>query len=144
MNGKLKYLNLLVLLTFLVGQVQYAYASYFCTMKNAPVSSSSMLMSMDDCNDMACNGSGTFAQPEQVGQTVHGDCMQMRLSEKSTVDNFTSADKSISHFIGIVAFLSVHNGAGNDTQTLAISHQLFNQTNSPPLDLPTLNSNLRI
>lgn len=131
MTERIKYLSFLVLLTFLVGQVQYAYASYFCTMMDAPVSSPTMTMSMDD----------QFAQRESGRQTVQASCMQMQLTEKKVVDNFTNTDKSISHFVGVVAVLHSQNEIG---QLSNYNFVQFSRTDSPPLDIPTFNSNLRI
>ena len=141
MNERTKYLSFLVLLTFLIGQVQYAYASYFCTMKNAPVSSPAMTMSMDDQSPTHCTECDAFEQPVSGQQILQMNCIQTQLTQKKVVDNFTNTDKSISHFVGIVAVLQSQdeiNQLSND------NFVRFSRTDSPPLDIPTFNSNLRI
>ena len=140
MNDKVKYLNLIVLLTFLVGQVQFAYASYFCTMKQAAVKSPVMAMTSpgNETEDVCAQCSGVI--PPQNGlQLVEGNCVKVVTAEKSVVSSFTDSAKLISHFV--VAFNFV---PPSSYQLSAISHQLLSQSDSPPLDLPTLNSNLRI
>ncbi len=141
-NEKVKYLNLLVLLTFLVGQVQFAYASYFCTMKQAPVKSPVMAMasSSNETDDVCTQCSGVIP-PQNRLQLVEGNCIKVVTAEKSVVSSFTDSVKMLSHFVIVFGFIPAMNG-----QHLAISNQLsaINNADPPPLDLPTLNSNLRI
>ncbi len=141
-NEKVKYLNLLVLLTFLVGQVQFAYASYFCTMKQAPVKSPVMAMasSSNETDDVCTQWSGVIP-PQNRLQLVEGNCIKVVTAEKSVVSSFTDSVKMLSHFVIVFGFIPAMNG-----QHLAISNQLsaINNADPPPLDLPTLNSNLRI
>ena len=128
------------MLTFLVGQVQFAYASYFCTMKQAPVESPVMVMASptDETEDVCTQCSGVIP-PQNGPQLVGGNCIKVVTAEKGVVSSFTDSAKLISHFViafGFVPTSSYH--------LSAISYHLFGQSNSPPLDLPTFNSNLRI
>ncbi len=141
MNERIKYLNILVLLIFLVGQVQYAYASYFCTMKNAETSSPTMTMSTDDESTVQFTERNGFAQPVSSQQIVQASCMQVQLTEKKVVDNFTNTDKSFSHFVGIVAVLQSQDEISQLSNNNFVQ---FSRTDSPPLDITTFNSNLRI
>ncbi len=141
MIERIKYLNILVLLTFLVGQVQYAYASYLCTMKNAPVRSSSMPMAMDEANSQACDECSTFIQPESGQQIVQSNCVLVHLTDKSTLDNFTSLNKAIPHVVGIIAIV---NQQSITNHQLSARPSIMRMGDSPPLDLPTFNSSLRI
>jgi hypothetical protein len=139
-NDKIKYLNLFVLLTFLVGQVQYAYASYFCTMKQSPVESPVMMMAStsNQTADVCTQCSGVIP-PQNGPQLIGGNCIKIVTSEKSVVSSFTDSVKLLSHFVTAFSFVPV-----SSYQPSAVSYQLFRHSDSPPLDLPTLNSNLRI
>ncbi len=140
MSNKVKYLNLFVLLTFLVGQVQFAYASYFCTMKQAAVKSPVMEMasSANDQGDACAQCSGVI--PPQNGlQLVEGNCIKVVTAEKSVVSSFTDSVKLLSHFVIAFSFVPP-----SSYQPPAVHYQLFSRNSSPPLDLPILNSNLRI
>ena len=141
-NDKVKYLNLFVLLTFLVGQVQFAYASYFCTMKQAPVKSPVMAMISpgNETEDVCAQCSGVIL-PQHGPQLVEGNCIKVVTAEKSVVSSFTDSVKLLSHIVIVFGSIAAISG-----QHLAISNRLsaINNADSPPLDLPTLNSNLRI
>jgi hypothetical protein len=143
MIGKLKYLNLLVLLTFLVGQVQYVYGFYFCTMDKATVSASNAEMKTDNCTEDACGECSAKVQSvSSASQELKSDCMQLHVEKKSVVDNFTSSQKLSPHFI---QFTLIGNQAESvSNQLFTLHHSLFTSTDPPPLDLPTVNSNLRI
>ena len=139
-NDKAKYLNLLVLLTFLVGHVQYAYASYFCTMKQAPVQSPAMTMTPpSNQTEDACTQCSDVIPPREGPQFVEGNCIKIVTAEKSVVSSFTDSVKLLNHFVTAYSFVPVLN-----YQPSAINYQLFTHSNSPPLDLPILISNLRI
>lgn len=143
MKEKVKYLNLIVLLTFLGGQVEYAYTSLFCTMKGAPVSSPSAMMKTDDSMPNSCDECTGVAQPvSSASQNLKSGCMQLRLEQKMVVDNFTGTGKALRHFVE--NFAVVKHVSTIDDQLFTTTYKLFTPTDSPPLDLPTLNSNLRI
>lgn len=142
MSRAYKYLNLLVLSTFLVGQVQYAYSTYFCTMMQQPVSAPVMKMNMDTEAGNACDQCQAVTPTHQSEQLRQGDCVQLTISQKSTLDNFTDSQKSVQHFVS-AAFIS-NSLSTVTTQLLPTSCHLLPIAVSPPLDLPTLNSNLRI
>ena len=139
-NDKAKYLNLFVLLTFLVGQVQFAYASYFCTMKQAPVKSPVMAMtSPGNETEDACTQCSGVIPPHNEQQLVEGNCIKVVTAEKSVVSSFTDSVKLLSHFVIAFSFVPP-----SSYQPSAVHYQLFSRNSSPPLDLPILNSNLRI
>lgn len=140
MKDKAKYLNLFVLLTFLVGQVQFAYASYLCTMKHAPVKSPVMAMAApsDETQDVCTQCSGVIP-PQNGQQLVEGNCIKIVTAEKSVISSFTDSVKLLSHFVTSFNFVPA-----SSSHLSTISYQLIRHSNSPPLDLPTLNSNLRI
>jgi len=143
MNEKIKYLNIFVLLTFLVGQVQYVYSIYFCTMEHKTVQRPTMETSCSTDNDgdlcEACQG----VIPQQHGQQIiETNCIKVISVEKSMVDNFTSLQKYVQHFVSI-AFIGNQLDALT-SQLSTINYEPLPLTDSPPLDLPTLNSNLRI
>ncbi|HUI28765.1 MAG TPA: hypothetical protein VLX91_01020 [Candidatus Acidoferrales bacterium] len=140
MPERLKYLNIIVLLTFLVGQVQYAYAWYFCTMNRAPVSSTSNVMMMDNSNENSCAECGV--QQVSAEQSLKSNCMQARLQEKSVVDSFTSSQKLVQHFAQSIMLGHVSESFGN--QLFPFNHKPFTSTDPPPLDIPTSSGNLRI
>ena len=143
MIGKLKYLNLLVLLTFLVGQVQYAYSSYFCTMKNAGVSAAAAVMKMDGSKENSCDEcTATVQHVSLTAQSLKSNCMERRVEQKMVVDNFTGSQQTVEHFVGTFFIAANPTTIGN--QLFTVHSSLFTSTDSPPLDLPTLNSNLRI
>ena len=142
MNDKVKYLNLFVLLTFMVGQVQFAYASYFCTMKQAPVKSPVMAMTSpgNETDDVCTQCSGVI--PPQNGlQLVEGNCIKVVTAEKSVLGSFTVSIKLLNHFVTVLGFIPTFS-----VQQSPIINRLsaVSESDSPPLDLPTLNSNLRI
>ncbi len=142
MNEKIKYLSLLVMLTFVVGQVQYAYATYFCTMKQMVVNSASIEMAATSSMGMtACDECAGTVQPKFAVQIVQGNCIQVQLAEKKIVDNFTDSGKYNLHPTASLVFIVVQD------QCRQISRQNFIpvlRTDSPPLDIPTFQSNLRI
>ncbi len=140
---RLKYLNILVLLTFLAGQVQFAYTSYFCTMEHKAVQKPALAMtaSMDSDGDM-CNECQSVIPQKQGQQLIGSNCIKVINLEKSTVSDFASSQKSIQHFVSVSSManqLSVIS-----SQLSPMSYEPSAGTDSPPLDLPTLNSNLRI
>ena len=142
MSKTARYLNLLVLSTFLVGQVQYAYSTYFCTMMQQPVSAPVMKMNMDTATGNACDQCQAVTPTHQGEQLNQGDCVRVNTSQKSTLDNFTDSQRFVQHFVP-TAFI------GNSLSTVApqlllTSYHLLPAAASPPLDLPTFNSNLRI
>ncbi len=143
MTERIKYLNILVLLAFLVGQVQYAYASFFCTMKDAPVSVSSMIMNTDEEDSQPCGECSCRVHAGPGQQVVEANCMLMHIIEKTTIDNFRVSDRSVSTVSRAWTLCGNQLPAGN-RKLFTKSYQGFNPTNSPPLDLPTFNSTLRI
>ncbi len=144
MSRLVKYLNLLVLSTFLVGQVQYAYSTYFCTMMQQRVNGPTVHMKSKTSNsEITCGQSQDVKSISNVVQLIQGDCIKLVTSKKSTLDSFTDLHKSVQHSVPAAIII------GNSLSTVAIqllsaSHYLLPAAVSPPLDILTLNSNLRI
>lgn len=142
MNERMKYLNLFVLLAFTAGQVQYAYTSYFCTMEHKSVQRPTMTnASVTDNDGDACEECQGVIPQAHGQQLIESNCIKVIFSEKSTIDSFAEWGKIHSHFEIALGLIQTN------VYTKAVSHQSFSvtsSTNSPPLDLPTLNSNLRI
>ncbi len=100
-----------------------------------------MTMSTDDESTVQFTERNGFAQPVSSQQIVQASCMQVQLTEKKVVDNFTNTDKSFSHFVGIVAVLQSQDEISQLSNNNFVQ---FSRTDSPPLDITTFNSNLRI
>jgi len=141
-NTRTKYLNALVLLTFLVGQVQYAYSSYFCSMKQTPVKSPIMAMnSLTDNSNGICRECQSVI-PSRLGQLMIGsNCIKVIKAEKSVVSNFTQWAKFNSR---VDLAFDLMPAFSNRQSSGASGYKLFTPANSPPIDLPILNNNLRI
>ena len=137
MNNKMRFLSLLVMLTFTVGQVQYAYSSYFCTMKHETFDSvaPSALSHVESCDAAA------MMTPSRGPQITNAGCMRIHLAQKKVVDNFSAPDKAPSHVVAIAAILPAGLFKNERPTSVAIAVLPFA---SPPPDIPTLNSNLRI
>lgn len=141
-NARIKYLNTFILLAFLIGQVQYAYTSYFCTLKHEQVKAPTLTATPVSDNDgngcEECQG----VIPETHGQqSIESNCIKVVSIEKSTIDNFAEWAKFHNQVV------AVFNSIQANDYPQQIGHQSFvvlSPANSPPLDLPTLNSNLRI
>ncbi len=126
----------------MVGQVQYACVSYYCTMMQRPVSAPTMTMKLKthSCEDL-CNCDQRIPPPQNRQDLVGDNCIKIVNSTKSVVSSFTDSAKLISHFVTVLGFMPTLNGRQS-----AIGDQLSatNNAPSPPSDLPILNSNLRI
>lgn len=143
MNEKIKYLNMFVLLAILAGQVQYACTSYYCTMERKAVSAPSMTTtSVADGTDGICDECQGVIPLQHGQQTFDNNCFKVVSTEKSVISNFTNSQKSFQNFV-VVSLIGDQQSSVCCHQS-AISCKLFIQANPPPLDLPTLNSNLRI
>ncbi len=137
------YLNLLILSTFLVGQVQYAYSSYFCTMTQQPVNAPTMKSAPSGLAPEAFCEKCQAVKPAQNGEQLNqGDCVKVITSEKSTLSSFTDSQKSIQHFAPI-AFV-INELSAISARPLHTTYYLIPTAASPPLDISILNSNLRI
>ncbi len=127
---------------FLVGQVQYACSSYFCTMMQRPVSAPAMTMDSKarSCEDLS-NCTHRIALPQYGLQLVENNCIKVVTSKKSVVSSFTDSAKLIGHFVTVLASIPALNGDQS-----AIGNPLIatNNAASPPQGLHILNCNLRI
>lgn len=139
---KLRYLNLAVILAFLIAQVQYACSSYFCTMMQAYVSGPSTTVNSitHSCEDL-CNCPQRTAPHQGGGEIVEGNCIKTLNLEKSVISSFTDPAKFCGDVIAAQGFIPTHICTQRFTSQVSIK---FTKSGSPPLDLPILNSNLRI
>ena len=142
MKPKVKYLALLVTLTFIVGQVQFAYSSYFCSMKQVILKHVQTGMTCDAMSgdDMADMGTGV-ALSLRGQQLAAQNCMQLRLAEKKVVDTFTGSDMPEQHFVGAAVIIQPLEPG---IPTSGANPSFICRNPSPPQDLPTLLNNLRI
>ena len=145
----MKYLNIFVLMTFLVGQIQFAYSSYYCTMKGSTVgffSSSGKNKSMS-CESMgneneSCDECAPMMDQLFSCETIQSNCMQVHVVQKMVVENFINVNKTSQHlseFTPACIFVSI---LSNNLFTK--SCKIFSSNYSPPIDTPTLLNNLRI
>ncbi len=141
MSRIVKYLNLLVLSTFMIGQVQYAYSTYFCTMMQQQVSAPVMKMNMGTEAKNTCDQCKAVTPDHQGEQLNQSDCIQSTTLQKSTLDNFTDSQKLVHHFVP-AAFIS-NSLSTVGSQLLLTTYHVLPTPVSPPSDLPILNSNLR-
>ncbi len=143
MSKTVKYLNLLVLLTFLVGQVQYAYSVYFCTMLQAPVPAPTMKMSSAEVGwGNTCDHCSSATQTLEGEQLAQVDCVRLITSQKSTLGSFTESQKLIQHIMS-VSFVGNRLLALIE-KPLSTTCSLIPTTSSPPSDISIFDSNLRI
>ncbi len=126
----------------MVGQVQYACVSYFCTMTHRPVSTPTMTMKLKthSCEDL-CNCDQRIPPPQNRQDLVGDNCIKIVDYTKSVVSSFTDSAKLIGHFVTVLGFIPALNGHQS-----AIGNPLFatNNAASPPPGLHILNCNLRI
>lgn len=94
-----RILNLIVVLTLLTGQVEYAVSSYFCMMEKRVVSStrmdasSSCISSSDEC----CMDR-TPSDQESAREHLSGaDCCQVQVNSKMVTDSFIATNDLTSH-----------------------------------------------
>lgn len=130
MSNKTRYLSLLVMLTFTLGQVQYACSSYFCTMTHKTYSLTSCGASS---SDESC-GATMVTSPSRGPQFADAGCMQIRLAEKKVIDNFSAPDKAPSHVVSIVAILPAGLFSIRPAASVTVANLPF--ASSPPIYLP--------
>jgi hypothetical protein len=111
-------------------------------MKQMTVHSPEMAMTVNDSSENFCDECAAIVQSVSSGQSLNSNCMQVRVVQKMVVDNFTGAQKSIRHFVGFETISHQLSAVGY--QPSANNYQLFAPADSPPLDIPTASSNLRI
>lgn len=143
MNDRTKYLSLLILLTFTVGQVQYGHTTYFCTMLNLFLPSQSAAASMQEQgnrNDACYACQGTTS--EVTGNpTIESNCFEVINLNKDVVSSFLGSTVPVVYKVcAFVLTLSQPQVSRSNSRGMFVAPAAL----SPPLDLPTLNSNLRI
>lgn len=130
------------MLAFMVGQVQYAYSSYFCTMRQMSVKSPNMSMNMPtDRNGSSCGECQVAVPPQHAQQLIGSNCIKVISAEKSVVSSFAERAKFHSQVVIAFSFIQADEYARQPGHQSLIS---VPPINSPPLDLPILNNNLRI
>ncbi len=139
-----KYLNLVVLLALLVGQLQFARTTYFCAEQlrtvnrpSAELNPSKPMSNNEICDE--CQGFIPFYHGYELAPT---NCIQVHTFTKSIINNFTISDKPILNPGGL--FCAKSNPLAVSYRPSAMSYALINCDLSPPSDLPIANSNLRI
>ena len=127
---------------FLVGQVQYACSSYFCTMTQKPVSAPTMTMKLKthSCEDL-CNCDQKTPPPQNRQDLVGDNCIKIVNYKKSVVSSFTGSAKLIGHFGSVLGFIPALNGHQSAIRNLLVA---TNDAASPSPGLHILNCNLRI
>ncbi len=144
MKNKFRYLRAFLTLAFVVGQIQCAYATCFCTERQSPVSMPRVVMNSPDTS----SGSTICDECHGVITMEHGmslespSCILFTLHTKSVVSSFTNLETFSGHFEPIMLFHFISRGTCRTT--LASNHLLFATTDSPPLPLHLTNLNLRI
>lgn len=142
MSSRTKYLSLLIVLAFTVGQVQYSYTSYFCTMLNAFVPSQSAALAIhsmqheDGCTE--CDGTRVS---EAGSQVLQPNCFVVNTLQKDVVSTFVGSQNPDLHAATAFAFIVPQPVL---RQTGSFNRYFVRTPLSPPLDLPTLNNTLLI
>lgn len=140
MKNGTKNFSLMMVLMFVVGQIQYGYTTYFCTMLNEFVPSPAMTLAVQHEGDACGQCGGVFASHHE-NQTFEPNCFKINSVQKDVVSTFTSSSNPDSFSITTVAFI--------------VPRLLFQQNvhwkfivapdaQSPPQDLLTFNRSLRI
>ena len=138
----MKYMNMFVILAFLAGQVQFVCVSYFCTVEQKAVQRPTMSVSSSNISDSdMCDECQGIVPPQNGRLLLKSNCLKVVSIEKGTVDSFAEWAKFQNHAIASLTFIQAIDyplqiGYKNSVMLLAAE--------SPPSDLPTLNSNLRI
>lgn len=140
MKNGTKYLSFLVVLMFVVGQIQYGYTTYFCTMMNEFLPSAPVMLSSQYETDTCSQCDGVLAA-QQSSQTFAPNCFQINSLQKDVISTFTAAGNHDLYVVNVAAPIVIHPQVA---QTTLWSLTIAPATSSPPLDLPTFNSNLRI
>lgn len=148
-----KFFNIAVTLTFIVGQVQYAYTAYFCNMKNVYVNSikteCEVTMSATDQNghdvntDSSCEAKGDSSIPSYQGsfaqKITSSNCCSFKVISKNVVDNFTDFTNHL------IILIPANPFAGSAFLTTTDFTPLTVQTIQPsPPNIITLEKNFRI
>lgn len=143
MIGTNKYLGLLVSIALVVGQVQYAYAAYYCTMVHHRVDTQSELavsqeghVSNQTCNVCDCTATSPSAQ-----ERYEPDCLRVTAGHKDVTNSFQETSLPNIDALGSPAVLPV------ETQTPCVALHSIMSVSSLALSspgIPTINNNLRI
>ncbi len=139
MNRPAKYLSLAILLTFMVGQVQYSYTSYFCNMLNRYIASPSASLTIHPRQHF--DGCSECQAVHVRNQVLEPNCFQVDTFQKDVVSNFVTPTNFEVHMA--VAFVISLPQPVVQQATLHIM-SIPRTSLSPPLDLPTLNGSLLI
>jgi hypothetical protein len=111
-------------------------------MKQMPVETPTMTMnSTDAMSGDICDECQGVITPQHGRPSIKDNCIKVVTSEKSVISNFAEWAKFNSHIVTAFNFIRA------DSYAQEFSRQSFIlvfQVNSPPLDLLTFNSNLRI
>ena len=136
------YLNMVIMLAFLVGQVRYECSSYYCTMMHSTVSNSAVgTSSVQLPCGCSCKASQRLRSPRVGQQLAARGCLRLIKRQKKVVSNYTDSVKNSVPLIASLYLVSlVDRGLRSDTH----SFYAFIDSKPPPLDLTIVNLVLRI
>lgn len=143
MNRTTRYMSLAILLTFTVGQVQYGYTSYFCTMLNAflPSPAAAATIHNQEMNNGACSACQGVTETVSGAQNLEPNCLRIVSIQKDVVASFLGTTSINLHNTVSVAFVMPQMSF---SRTNVQGRSTVSPESPPPLDLPTIHSNLRI
>lgn len=138
-----RYLTLLLCLSFLVGQVPYAYATYYCTVEHKAVGmpskeerSSPKDLSTKICD--ACQGVLIIHRTEGVAKP---NCLRVEKHKKDVTDSFAENGYATPHPLVCVVLIGCKQAGRSDGKRALLA---FPRNASPPENIPLLGSSLRI
>ncbi len=140
MKNGTKYFSVLMVLMFIAGQIQYGYTTYFCTMLNQFLPSAEAVLAVHQEADTCGQCDGMFAA-QSGSKTFEPNCFRIDTVQKDVLSTFTSSNNPDFFCVTTVALIITQ---PSFQQATLRSWSVAPSAPSPPLDLPTFNSNLRI
>lgn len=141
--GASKYMGLVVSIALVIGQVQYAYAAYYCTMVHHQVSIQTDIAAphVGHVSDQTCLECDCTGIPFSTQQRYEPDCLRLTIGHKDVVGSFQEPSASNLCVSGLAAALPVRTQIPSIAlhSTMAVSGLV---SSSP--GIPALNNNLRI
>lgn len=141
MSRKTKYMSLFIVLAFTAGQVQYSYTSYFCTMLHMFLPSRSAALAMHSMSHDVCTQCDAPLVTQAGNEELVPNCFVVNTIQKDVVSTFVGNSTSEIHAASALALKLPHPII---RYTSVQNEPIVRTALSPPLDLPTLNSNLLI
>lgn len=143
MSGTKKYLGLLVSIAFVVGQVQYAYAAYYCTMIHRQVDSQSEIAVSPEgrVSDQTCVLCDCTATTSRAQEKYEPDCVRVTVGHKDVVGNFQ--EPSVPNLIASGSSAVLQANIQTPSPALHSTRVVSSLISSSP-GISALNNNLRI